>query len=54
MLRIGEGFDVDELREGRGLIMGGVRMGYEKGLVGDSEGDVVVERVGDGCVGGIG
>ena len=40
MFRIGQGFDVHQLVEGRPLIIGGITIPYEKGLLGHSDADV--------------
>jgi len=40
-MRIGIGFDVHRLVEGRRLILGGVDVSFEKGLLGHSDGDVL-------------
>ena len=47
MLRIGNGYDVHKLAEGRKLIIGGVEIPYEKGLLGHSDADVLVHAVMD-------
>ena len=41
-MRIGKGYDVHKLVEGRKLILGGVDIPYEKGLLGHSDADVLV------------
>ena len=46
-LRIGHGYDVHRLTEGRKLILGGVEIPYEKGLLGHSDADVLVHAVMD-------
>ena len=51
MMRIGHGYDVHRLVEGRPLIMGGVTIPYEKGLDGHSDRDVVVHAVIDALMG---
>ncbi|MCY1120260.1 2-C-methyl-D-erythritol 2,4-cyclodiphosphate synthase [Bacillus safensis] len=53
MLRIGQGFDVHQLTEGRPLIIGGVTIPYEKGLLGHSDADVLLHTVADACLGAI-
>ncbi|MEG9298770.1 2-C-methyl-D-erythritol 2,4-cyclodiphosphate synthase [Mangrovibacillus sp. Mu-81] len=53
MFRIGQGFDVHQLTEGRPLIMGGMTIPYEKGLLGHSDADVLLHAVADGCLGAI-
>ncbi|MEH7386587.1 2-C-methyl-D-erythritol 2,4-cyclodiphosphate synthase [Bacillus sp. JJ1521] len=54
MFRIGQGFDVHQLVEGRPLIIGGITIPYEKGLVGHSDADVLLHTVSDACLGAIG
>ena len=51
MLRIGNGYDVHKLAEGRKLIIGGVEIPYEKGLLGHSDADVLVHAVMDSLLG---
>lgn len=53
MLRIGQGFDVHQLTEGRPLIIGGIEIPYEKGLLGHSDADVLLHTVADACLGAI-
>ena len=48
-LRIGQGYDVHRLTEGRALILGGVTIPYEKGLLGHSDADVLTHAVMDGA-----
>ena len=50
-MRIGMGYDVHKLVEGRELIMGGVTIPYEKGLLGHSDADVVVHAIMDALLG---
>ena len=50
-LRIGHGYDVHRLTEGRKLILGGVEVPYEKGLLGHSDADVLVHAVMDALTG---
>ena len=50
-MRIGQGYDVHRLVEGRGLILGGVQVPYEKGLLGHSDADVLVHAVMDALLG---
>ena len=50
-MRIGMGYDVHKLVEGRDLIMGGVKIPYEKGLLGHSDADVLVHAIMDALVG---
>ncbi|RFB11584.1 2-C-methyl-D-erythritol 2,4-cyclodiphosphate synthase [Bacillus sp. HNG] len=54
MFRIGQGFDVHQLVEGRPLIIGGITIPYEKGLLGHSDADVLLHTVSDACLGAIG
>ncbi|QED45921.1 2-C-methyl-D-erythritol 2,4-cyclodiphosphate synthase [Cytobacillus dafuensis] len=54
MFRIGQGFDVHQLTEGRPLIIGGIEIPYEKGLLGHSDADVLLHTVADSCLGAIG
>ena len=54
MFRIGQGFDVHQLVEGRPLIIGGITIPYEKGLLGHSDADVLLHTVADACLGAIG
>ena len=50
--RVGHGYDVHKLVEGRALILGGVKIPYEKGLLGHSDADVLVHAVMDALLGG--
>ena len=50
-MRIGHGYDVHRLVEGRGLIVGGVHIPYEKGLLGHSDADVLLHAVSDALLG---
>lgn len=50
-LRIGHGYDVHRLAAGRRLILGGVEIPYEKGLLGHSDADVLVHAVMDALLG---
>lgn len=54
MFRIGQGFDVHQFTQGRLLIIGGVTIPYEKGLLGHSDADVLLHAVADACLGAIG
>ena len=54
MFRIGQGFDVHQLVENRPLIIGGITIPYEKGLLGHSDADVLLHSVADACLGAIG
>lgn len=51
MLRIGHGYDVHRLTEGRKCIIGGVEIPYEKGLLGHSDADVLIHAVMDALLG---
>lgn len=53
MVRIGHGYDVHRLAEGRKLILGGVEIPYEKGLLGHSDADVLVHAVMDSMLGAL-
>ena len=50
-MRIGHGYDVHRLVEGRKLILGGVTIPYEKGLLGHSDADVLVHALMDAMLG---
>lgn len=51
MFRIGHGYDVHRLVEGRKLILGGVDIPYERGLLGHSDADVLVHAIMDAILG---
>ena len=53
-MRIGHGYDVHKLVEGRDLILGGVKIEYEKGLDGHSDADVMLHAVSDALLGAAG
>lgn len=53
-IRVGQGFDVHQLVEGRPLIMGGITIPYEKGLQGHSDADVLLHTITDAILGAIG
>ncbi len=53
-MRIGQGFDVHQLVEGRPLILGGITIPYEKGLLGHSDADVLLHTITDAALGAIG
>ena len=53
-MRIGHGYDVHRLVEGRKLILGGVEVPYEKGLLGHSDADVLTHAVMDALLGAAG
>ena len=50
-MRIGHGYDVHRLAEGRRLILGGVELAFEKGLLGHSDADVLAHAVMDALLG---
>lgn len=50
-MRIGQGYDVHRLVEGRALILGGVTIPYEKGLLGHSDADVLTHALMDALLG---
>ena len=50
-MRIGHGYDVHRFAEGRELILGGVKIDYEKGLLGHSDADVLLHAVSDALLG---
>lgn len=54
MIRVGQGFDVHQLVEGRKLIIGGVEIPYEKGLLGHSDADVLLHTIADAVLGALG
>ena len=53
-MRIGHGYDVHKLVEGRDLILGGVKIEYELGLLGHSDADVLLHAVSDALLGAAG
>lgn len=53
-MRIGQGFDVHPLVEGRKLILGGVEIAYPRGLDGHSDADVLAHALGDALLGAAG
>ena len=53
-MRIGQGFDVHALTEGRKLIIGGVTIPYERGLLGHSDADVLLHAICDALIGAAG
>ena len=53
-MRIGHGYDVHKLVEDRDLILGGVKIEYEKGLLGHSDADVLLHAVSDALLGAAG
>ncbi|ALC83310.1 MULTISPECIES: 2-C-methyl-D-erythritol 2,4-cyclodiphosphate synthase [Bacillus] len=54
MFKIGQGFDVHQMVENRPLIIGGVTIPYEKGLLGHSDADVLLHTIADACLGAVG
>ena len=54
MLRVGLGYDVHPLKEGRALILGGVEIPYHKGLDGHSDADVLLHAIIDALLGAMG
>lgn len=53
MIRVGQGFDVHQLVEGRPCIIGGVTIPYEKGLLGHSDADVLLHAITDAILGAL-
>ena len=53
MIRVGQGFDVHQLVEGRKCIIGGVDIPFEKGLLGHSDADVLLHAVADAVLGAL-
>jgi len=51
-MRIGQGFDAHQLVEGRKLIIGGVEISHDKGLLGHSDADVLLHAICDALLGG--
>jgi 2-C-methyl-D-erythritol 2,4-cyclodiphosphate synthase len=54
MIRIGQGYDVHQLVEGRKLIIGGIEIPFEKGLLGHSDADVLLHAITDAILGALG
>lgn len=54
MIRVGQGYDVHQLVEGRRLILGGVDIPFERGLLGHSDADVLLHAVTDALLGAAG
>lgn len=50
-IRIGNGYDVHKLVEGRDLVLGGVKIDYDKGLLGHSDADVLIHAIMDAILG---
>lgn len=53
-MRVGQGWDIHRLVTGRPLLLGGVTVPYERGLLGHSDGDVVLHAISDAVLGAIG
>ncbi len=53
MYRIGQGFDIHRLVEGRPLILGGVKINHTKGLLGHSDADVLIHAIIDSLLGAL-
>ncbi|MBP3924695.1 2-C-methyl-D-erythritol 2,4-cyclodiphosphate synthase [bacterium] len=53
MYRIGIGYDIHKLVEGRDLIIGGIKITHEKGLLGHSDADVLIHAIIDGMLGAL-
>jgi len=53
-IRVGFGYDVHSLREGRILYLGGVDIPYSKGLLGHSDGDCLIHAIADALLGALG
>lgn len=53
-MRVGQGYDVHKLVEGRKLILGGVEIPYERGLLGHSDADVLAHAIMDALLGAAG
>ncbi|MGJ0491495.1 MULTISPECIES: 2-C-methyl-D-erythritol 2,4-cyclodiphosphate synthase [Methylobacter] len=51
MIRVGQGYDVHRFKEGGDVILGGVKIDYEKGLEAHSDGDVVLHALSDALLG---
>lgn len=54
MIRVGQGYDVHRLAEGRKCIIGGVEIPFEKGLLGHSDADVLLHAISDAVLGALG
>jgi len=52
-MRVGVGYDIHRLIEGRKLFLGGVEIPYIKGLLGHSDGDVVIHAIADAMLGAL-
>ncbi|ETP69705.1 2-C-methyl-D-erythritol 2,4-cyclodiphosphate synthase [Planococcus glaciei CHR43] len=54
MMRIGQGYDVHQLAEGRPFILGGIEIPHDRGLLGHSDADVLLHTITDAALGAIG
>lgn len=54
MIRIGQGWDIHKLVEGRPLILGGVTIPHDKGLLGHSDADALLHAITDALLGAAG
>ncbi|HSJ39367.1 MAG TPA: 2-C-methyl-D-erythritol 2,4-cyclodiphosphate synthase [Planococcus sp. (in: firmicutes)] len=54
MIRIGQGYDVHQLVEGRPFILGGIEISHDRGLLGHSDADVLLHTITDAALGAIG
>ncbi|MBP7527147.1 MAG: 2-C-methyl-D-erythritol 2,4-cyclodiphosphate synthase [Syntrophorhabdaceae bacterium] len=52
-MRVGIGFDVHRLTAGRRLVLGGIEIPFEKGLLGHSDGDVLLHAISDAILGAV-
>ncbi len=53
-MKIGIGYDIHRLEEGRRLVLGGIEIPYAKGLLGHSDGDVILHSIADAILGALG
>ncbi len=53
-IRVGFGYDIHSLKEGRTLYLGGVDIPYSKGLLGHSDGDCLIHAIADALLGALG
>lgn len=53
-MRVGQGFDLHRLGEGRELVLGGVKIPFNKGVIAHSDGDVVIHSLCDAILGALG
>lgn len=53
-MRIGHGYDVHQLVAGRNLVLGGVKIPHDKGLLGHSDADALIHAICDACLGAAG